>query len=162
MEQYELVYETLKNMNITYDIVEHPPVFTTEEADSYIEGMEGVRTKSLFLNNKKKTAYYLLIMDDSKQLDMNRFKEIVGEKQLSFSSSERLMEKVSLQPGAVSIFGLINNKEKDIKVFLDKEILSERLMSFHPNDNTKTIFISTEDMYKFIKDIGYEYNVVEI
>lgn len=162
MEQYELVYQTLKNMNITYDIVEHPAAFTTEEADSYIEGREGVRTKSLFLNNKKKTAYYLLIMDDSKQLDMNRFKEIVGEKQLSFSSPERLMEKVSLQPGSVSIFGLINNKEKDIKVFLDKEMLSERLMSFHPNDNTKTIFISAEDMYKFIKSIGYKYNVVEI
>ncbi len=54
-----------------YTIVEHPPALTTEEADRYIEGVEGVRTKSMFLTNKKKTAFYLLIMDDQKQLDMD-------------------------------------------------------------------------------------------
>jgi len=149
-------------MNIPYEVVEHPPALTTEEADNYIVGKEGVRTKTLFLTNKKKTAYYLVIMDDAKRLDMEYLAEILSEKRISFGSPERLMKKMGLPPGVVSIFGLLNNDEHDIKIYLDKEMLSERLTSFHPNDNTKTIFISTEDMYKFITAIGYEYNIVEL
>lgn len=62
----KLVYKTLADLGMDYTIVEHPPALTTEEADCYIEGIEGVRTKSMFLTNKKKTAFYLLIMDDQK------------------------------------------------------------------------------------------------
>lgn len=162
MEQSQIVYNALNKMNILYEVVEHPPALTTEEADSYIVGKEGVRTKTLFLTNKKKTAYYLVIMDDAKRLDMEHLAAILNEKRISFGSTERLMKKMAISPGAVSIFGLLNNDEHDIKVYLDKEMLSERLMSFHPNDNTKTIFISTEDMYKFITTIGYEYTIVEL
>ena len=162
MEQYQKVYDALKKMNIPYEVVEHPPALTTEEADNYIVGKEGVRTKTLFLTNKKKTAYYLVVMDDAKRLDMEHLAEILNEKRISFGSPERLMKKMGLPSGVVSIFGLLNNDEHDIKVYLDKEMLSERLMSFHANDNTKTIFISTEDMYKFITAMGYEYNIVEL
>jgi Ala-tRNA(Pro) deacylase len=162
MEQYQVVYEALKRMGIPYDIVEHPPALTTEEADSYIVGKEGVRTKTLFLCNRKRTAFFLVIMDDDKQLDMKKLRGILHEKSISFCSPEKLMEKMSLPPGVVSLFGLLNNPDRDIKVCLDKEMLSEKFMSFHPNDNTKTIFISTEDMYKFLEELGYEYSIVEL
>ncbi len=162
MEQCEIVYEALKKMGITYDLVEHPPALTTEEADSYIAGKEGVRTKTLFLCNRKKTAYYLVIMDDKKRLDMKKLGEIINEKSMSFASPEKLMEKMSLTSGVVSLFGLLNNTEHDIKVCLDKEMLSEKYMSFHANDNTKTIFISTEDMYKFITTLDYEYSIIDL
>lgn len=162
MEQCQMVYEALKKMGITYDLVEHPPALTTEEADSYIAGKEGVRTKTLFLCNRKKTTYYLVIMDDKKRLDMKKLGKIINEKGMSFGSPEKLMEKMSLTPGVVSLFGLLNNTEHDIKVCLDKEMLSEKYMSFHANDNTKTIFISTDDMYKFITTLGYEYSIIDL
>lgn len=162
MEAYEKVYEALKSMGISYDIVEHPPALTTEEADSYIEGKEGVRTKTLFLCNRKRTAFFLVIMDDQKQLDMKKLAKILGERSISFVSPDRLMEKMSLPAGVVSLFGLLNNEERDIKVYLDREMLSEKMMTFHPNDNSKTAFISTEDMYRFIEELGYEYHVVEL
>lgn len=162
MGNYEKVKEKLNELNIGFEIVEHPPALTTEEADSYIEGIEGVRTKSLFLTNKKKTVYYLLIMDDAKRLDMEKFSEITETPRIKFCSENSLMEKMELPPGVVSIFGLLNNKDKDIQVYLDKEILSENRMSFHPNDNTKTIFIPTDDMLKFINSIGFEYEVIEL
>ena len=63
MDAYQQVANKLQELGITFDVVEHPPAFTTEQADSYIEGMEGVRTKTMFLTNKKKTQYYLLIME---------------------------------------------------------------------------------------------------
>lgn len=161
MEQFEKVYEKLNELNISFEAVEHSAATTTEEADKYVEGIEGVLTKSLFLTNDKKTAYYLLIMDDHDKLNMNEFKEIVGAKRLKFASSDSLYKKMKLQPGVVSIFGLLNNPEKDIKLYFDTKILKEKRISFHPNDNTKTIFIGIDDMLKFIKNIGFEYEEVK-
>ena len=149
-------------MNIPFEIVEHEPALTTEQADSFIEGIEGVRTKTMFLTNKKKTEFYLLIMDDKKRLDMDIFKEIVASKQIKMASKNSLFEKMMLPPGVVSPFGLLNNEDKDIKVYIDKEIIDEERMCFHPNTNEKTIFLKTLDLLKFIESIGYDVNIVEI
>ena len=132
MEAYEKVVEVLNGLDIPFDIVEHEPALTTEQADSFIEGIEGVRTKTMFLTNKKKTAYYLLIMDDQKRLDMDLLKELIGANRVRMASPESLFEKMSLPAGVVSPFGLLNNAEKDIHVYFDKEIMSEKRMSFHP------------------------------
>ena len=162
MEAYQQVAKKLQELGITYDVVEHPPALTTEQADSYIEGLEGVRTKSMFLTNKKKTQFYLLIMDDKKPLDMDDFKEQVKANRIRMASAESLAEKMQLPPGTVSPFGLLNNDEKDIRVYFDKDILSEEIMTFHPNTNEKTIFISTTDLFKFLQDLGYSYEVLEL
>ena len=162
MDAYQQVANKLQELGITFDVVEHPPAFTTEQADSYIEGMEGVRTKSMFLTNKKKTQYYLLIMDDKKRLDMDDFKVQVGADRIRMASLDSLAEKMSLPAGTVSPFGLLNNEEKDIQVYFDKEIIDEERMTFHPNTNEKTIFISTQDLFKFLQDLGYSYQVLEL
>lgn len=162
MDNYSKLENKLKELNINFELINHPPALTTEEADSYIVGIEGVRTKSMFLTNKKKTAYYLLIMDDKKRLDMDLFKEITEENRIKMASSDSLMEKMILPPGVVSIFGLLNNKERDIKVYFDSDIVNEERMSFHPNVNTKTIFLSTADVMKFINEIGFDYSVIDL
>ena len=71
-----------------------------------------------------------------------------------------LKEKMNLPPGVVSPFGLLNNGDKDINIFLDDEIMSKERMSFHPNTNDKTIFIKTSDLVKFIKSLGYRVNII--
>lgn len=161
MNLYKKVEETLASLGIPFELVEHEPALTTEQADRFIEGIEGVRTKTMFLTNKKKTAYYLLIMDDHKRLDMEAFGEIVGGKRIKMASSDSLYEKMMLPPGVVSPFGLLYNDDRDISVFIDKEIIDEDRMSFHPNTNEKTIFIKTTDLLKFIEAIGYEAKVIE-
>ena len=162
MDAYQQVATKLQELGITFDVVEHPPAFTTEQADSYIEGMEGVRTKSMFLTNKKKTQYYLLIMDDKKRLDMDDFKVQVGADRIRMASLDSLAKKMNLPAGTVSPFGLLNNEEKDIQVYFDKEIIDEERMTFHPNTNEKTIFISTQDLFKILQDLGYSYQVLEL
>ena len=159
---YDKVKEYLNTIGIQFKIVEHEPAYTTEEADKYIEGYDGVRTKTMFICNKKKTNYYMIIMDDSKRLDMNKFKEIVSEKQMKMASKEALKEKLGIEPGMVSPFGLLNNDEKDVKIYMDKEIIIEEIMTFHPNDNTKTLFITTKDLFKYLENIGYEINIIEL
>ena len=79
-----------------------------------------------------------------------------------FASDDELKEKMRLPPGVVSIFGLLNNPEKDIRLYLDIDLLEEKIITFHPNDKTKTIFISTEDMIQFTINIGYNYGVIKI
>lgn len=162
MEAYQQVAKKLQELGITYDVVEHPPAFTTEQADSYIEGLEGVRTKSMFLTNKKKTQYYLLIMDDKKLLDMDDFKEQVKANRIRMASAESLAEKMQLPPGTVSPFGLLNNDEKDIRVYFDKDIVSEEIMTFHLNTNEKTIFIKTQDLFRFLESIDFKYEILSL
>ena len=160
MDAYQQVANKLQELGITFDVVGHPPVFTTEQADSYIEGMEGVRTKSMFLTNRKKTQYYLLIMDDKKRLDMDDFKVQVGADRIRIASLDSLAEKMTLPAGTVSPFGLLNNEEKDILVYFDKDIVSEDIMTFHPNTNEKTIFIKSKDLFRFLESIGFTYGVL--
>ncbi|PMD73109.1 prolyl-tRNA synthetase associated domain-containing protein [Companilactobacillus nuruki] len=162
MSPYEQVKTKLTNLKISFDIVEHPAVYTTEEADKYIAGKAGVRTKSLFLTNRKKNTFYLVFMEDVKRLDMKNFAEIVGEKHIKFASEDLLMKKLGLKPGFVSIFGLLNNKEKDVQVYFEKSIVGNVPLTFHPNDNTKTIFVRMKGLEKFLNDLGYEYHVIEL
>ena len=162
MDAYQQVANKLQELGIPFAVVEHPPAFTTEQADRYIEGMEGVRTKSMFLTNKKKTQYYLLIMDDQKSLDMDLFKGLVSANRIRMASLDSLAEKVSLSAGTVSPFGLLNNPERDIQIYFDKDIVSEDIMTFHPNTNEKTIFVATRDLFKFLTYLGYDYQILEL
>ncbi|ULJ59955.1 prolyl-tRNA synthetase associated domain-containing protein [Wielerella bovis] len=162
MDLYTPVVDTLNKLAIPFQIVAHPPALTIEQADSFIEGIDGVRTKTLFLCNRKKTAFYLLIMDSAKRLDMDAFKETVGESRISMTSSNSLFEKMKLSAGVVSPFGLLNTPEKDIAVYIDQAIMSEERMSFHPNTNEKTLFLASTDLLKFLTHIGCPANIIEL
>ena len=162
MDQYVFVKEKLKEMGITYRIIEHPPAMTTEEADRYIEGEEGVKTKTLFLCNKKSKDYYLVVTDGAKPVDMKHLEALIPTKGLHFCSEEKLMNKLGLRAGTVSIFGLLNNEEHDVNVILDEEILAEKYITFHPNVNTATAFITMEDMFRFFEAAGYEYRTLKL
>ena len=155
------VFEKLDSMQIEYEVVNHEPCVTTEEADRFIENIEGVRSKTLFLVGKKKRNYYLVILDDSKKLDIKKFNDIVNDK-LSFAKEEELEEKLALKRGYVSLFGILNNKEEDVKIYLDNDIFKEERISFHPNINTATLFIKNEDMLKFIKSMDFGYNIINV
>lgn len=95
-------------------------------------------------------------------LDMDLLKDLVGANRIRMASSESLFEKMMLPAGAVSPFGLLNNTDKDIQVYFDKEIMSEKRMSFHPNTNEKTLFWDTKDILKFLEAIGYEAHIIEL
>lgn len=162
MDLYQPVADKLNELGIAFQIVGHEPALTTEQADSFIEGIDGVRTKTMFLTNKKKTQFYLLIMDDQKMLDIDAFKEIVGANRIRMASSDSLHDKIHLPPGVVSPFGLLNNKEHDISVYIDKEIIPEERMSFHPNTNEKTIFLTTKDLLRFLEAIDCPAEIIEL
>lgn len=158
----QAVYAALNQMGIAYEVVHHPAANSTEEADAYIEGHEGVRSKTLFLCNRKKNAYYLLVMDDGKRLDMKQLGGLLDEKGMQFASAAQLQQKMALTPGVVSLFGLLNNEEHDIRVCLDQEMLSAPRISFHPNDNRQTLFMDMADVFRFVNILKYSHSVVDL
>lgn len=148
------VYDVLEELNIPYMRVEHEATATCEEADKVMGALTGTPSKSLFLTNKKKTEFWLVLMNGNKPLNIKEFSPLVGEKHLSFATEEKMVEKLGLTPGSVSVFGLINNLEHDVHVVADTQLRQRDKITFHPNINTVTIEIPTADMYRFIEKMG--------
>lgn len=150
-KEEQRVYDVLDKLNIDYKIVQHKAVYTAEEANEVDYGIEGQHCKNLFLRNRKGNQHYLVILDDSKQADLRNITDQIGSTPLSFASEKRLNKYLGLIPGAVSPFGLINDEEKEVEVLIDKDLAKSDTISFHPNVNTATIFLSYKDFERFLK-----------
>jgi Ala-tRNA(Pro) deacylase len=133
---------------------EHPPVFTVEEAEQHWRDIHAVHCKNLFVRNEKGNAHYLVIVERSTSVDMKRLTAQLGEDRLSFASPERLALHLGLTPGAVSPFGIINDREHAVAVVLDEDLRSADRIAFHPNVNTATIALSFADFERFLASQG--------
>jgi len=153
-EKEERVYEVLDELGISYNRHEHPPVYTVEEAEKQWTEITGAHCKNLFLRNKKGNRHYLVILEASKVADLKSLNKLLGEDRLSFASEKRLMRYLGLETGAVSVFGLINDKEKHVKVVIDEDLKKVEAVNFHPNVNTATVGISFLDFEKFLTWCG--------
>lgn len=155
------VCEVLDTLEIPYTRHEHPPVFTVEQAEQHWTNIEGVHCKNLFLRNKKGNRHYLVIAETSKPVDLRRLNEKLGDDRLSFGSPERLLWLLGLEPGSVSPFGLINDRQKEVMVILDEDLKSASRVNFHPNVNTATVGLSREDFEKFLAWTGNSVRYLE-
>ncbi len=159
----EKIYEYLKNKNICYEITEHEAVFNMEEASKVDNLYPECGAKNLFVRDDKKRNYYLITVKGDKKVNLKEFKNKYGTRQLSFASADGLMNILGLIPGAVTPFGLLNDKEHKVIFYLDKDFfLGKKLIGVHPNDNTATIWLKVEDLTKIIKENGTEINIIEI
>lgn len=156
------VYDILEELNISYEKREHPPVYTCEEAKKFTADMKGIHTKNLFLRNKKGNKHYLIVLEDSKTLNIKEFGIKIGEKNISFASKERLMKYLGLTPGGVSIFGLVNDEMNFVKLILDNSILKSEYVNVHPNINTATVNLSVSDLKKFIEWSGNNIEIMDV
>ena len=146
----ENVYQVLDSLGIKYKKIEHPVVHTVEDADKLGLEIEGGINKCLFLRNKKGDRHYLILIRGTKRLNLKKLEKLLNETRLSFASPERLMKYLKLTPGSVSPFGLINDSEKVIIAIVDNELLAYEELAFHPNINTQTLVLKTEDFKKFL------------
>ena len=148
------VFDFLKKLNISYEVYNHPAVFTVEESKQHRIGSGFGENKNLFLRNNKGNKHYLITISSSKKLDIDNLAKILGEKSLGFASEERLKKYLNLTPGSVSPFGLVNDANKEVIFVFDRDLLKYNKLGFHPNINTQTVIISTDDFKKFIESTG--------
>jgi len=154
-DQERAVVARLDDLGIAYERHEHPPVATVDEAEAHWAGIDATHCKNLFLRNQKGTVHYLVVLMHSKKADLRRVADQVGDGKLSFASPERLMRHLGLTPGSVSPFGLINDRDRAVRVVLDRDLKSATRVSFHPNINTATYVISAADFEKFLDASGH-------
>lgn len=152
------VEEKLEELNITYKKVEHPAVYTVEEAKEKVPKIDGLGCKNLFLKTQKKELFLYTLPED-KQISLNNLSEILGVTRFHFASSKTLEEVLGIIPGSVTPLAIINDKEKKVTVILDKELKDKNIL-VHPNRNTATISISYNDLEKYIKSLNHK--IIEI
>ncbi len=156
------IYKVLEELQIVYEKYDHPAVFTVAEAEKYDIRIEAAHTKNLFLTNKKEDKYYLVVVPSKKRADMKKLAKDLGASRLSFGKPEKLLEYLNLTPGSVSPFGLINDTNHKVTVVVDTDLLSAPVVGFHPNINTATLVVKSEDFLKFLKFTGNELITVKI
>ena len=156
------VEKFLQTNQIEYVLHEHPAVYTCQEAEKYCGHIPGLACKNLLLKNKKASRYFLLVLSAVKRADLKKISEMLGEGKISFASTEALHQKLGLEPGAVSPFGLLNDKNHEIEVYIDQEVYDALIVSFHPNRNTASLELTGEMFRKFLQIIGYKINVIDL
>ncbi len=155
------VYQYLTEQNIPYEITEHQAVFNMEELDAVELPYPEWDAKNLFVRDDKKKNYYLITVKGDKRVNLKEFRKQHGLRNLSFASSEDLLEIMGLQPGSVSPLGLLNDEERRVHFFLDAEFDGNKI-GIHPNENTATIWLAAKDLMELIEKHGNEEEFVEI
>lgn len=144
----------LQKLDIAVTRYEHPAVFTCEQAEQHCATIPGAKSKNLFIRNEKGTQHYLIVVSAEKRINLQALASQLNEKRLSFASQERLMRYLKLTPGSVSPFGLINDTDKHVVVIIDNDLTRHEIVAFHPNINTATLTITTDDFKKFLTTCG--------
>lgn len=156
------VYQFLKDNNIQYEVTEHPAVYNMEEMDN-LHLPYPYSAKNLFVRDDKKANYYLITVKEVKRVNLKEFRKQNGTRNLSFASENDLIDILRLTPGSVTPFGLLNDKEQKVKFYIDEDLLSgDGMIGIHPNENTATVWLKTEDLIKILKENGNEINIVKI
>tara|TARA_Y100000310_G_C20630414_1_gene788334 strand:- start:228 stop:707 length:480 start_codon:yes stop_codon:yes gene_type:complete len=146
---------------IGYEEFKHKAVFTVQESKELKKDIPGLHCKCLFLKDSL-GKFYLIGLPALKRLDIKSLRKKLEVRKLHFASSEELFDKLSLKPGSVSIFGLVNDKERDVKFILDKEVWDAEKVGFHPNQNTATLVLKHEDLEKFYNSVENDKRVIEL
>lgn len=154
----ENIYQYLRDHNIMFVVTEHGAVFNMEDLKSVELPYPDADAKNLFVRDDKRRNYYLITVKGDKRVDLKDFRRKHELRPLTFASADELMEIMKLYPGAVTPFGLLNDDEHKVKLFLD-EAFGAGLIGVHPNDNTATIWLQTADLVRIIKEHG---NLVEL
>lgn len=156
------VLNFLKEHKIDFRIYEHPPLPTIEEALKYWKDIDSTHCKNLFFRNHKGNRHYLVIFDHRQAMGIHDLEKKLRQGKLSFASEKRMEKYLGLKPGSVSVFGLINDSDNHVYVFLDQNIKISDFISFHPNDNTATVVISFKDFEKFLELSGNQFEWLEL
>lgn len=157
----EDLFETLRALGIETRTIEHPPVYTVEEAKAHRGGLAGMHIKNLFLRNKK-GAMWLVVAPEDHALDLKRVGERIGAGHVSFASAERLMTYLGVAPGSVTPFGVVNDAEGKVTVVLEAAVAASEMVNAHPLTNDKTTTIRTRDLLRFLEALAHPPLVVAL
>jgi len=156
------VISYLNDLNIPFDLYEHPPVSTVEEALPYWKDIDSAHCKNLFFRNHKGNRHYLVILDHRRQLNIQDLEQKLKQGKISFASPKRMERYLGLSAGSVSVFGIINDHDNHVHLFIDAALHSAEGISFHPNENNATLVISFASFLRFLESSGNSYEFITL
>ena len=151
----------LEAQGIAYQRLEHPPVYTCEQAALYRPTLPGVSTKNLFLRDEKR-RFYLVVTACEKRLDLKQLSRLISAPKLNLGSPEKLLELLGVTPGAVTTLGLINDMQHAVALWVDADIWQGENFWCHPLVNTATLIIARADLLRFFELTGHTPQVVHM
>jgi len=156
------LYKILDQLNIPFEYHEHPPAPTIAEAKKYWKDIVATHCKNIFFRNHKGNRHYLVILEHTRDLNIHDLEHRLKQGKLSFASPKRMMKYLGLTPGSVSPFGLINDHENHVHLFLDINLKKSEKISFHPNINTASLIINFKDFERYLEWTGNSYSFLEL
>jgi Ala-tRNA(Pro) deacylase len=148
-------YDYLKEHGVEFEITEHPAVWNMDDVAQLEMPHPEADAKNLFVREDKTQNYHMITVKGDKRVDLKALRKSEGLRALKFASAEELAERLDLYAGAVTPLGLLNDKSRQITLYLDSYFLDPpALIGAHPNDNTATVWLKTEDLVRLIQEHG--------
>lgn len=163
LEKEIRTYDYLDKLGIEYERVDHEPAETMEACKAVDEALGVEMCKNLMLCNKQKTAFYLLLMPGDKKFKTKELSAQINSARLSFAEAEYMEKYLDITPGSLSVMGLINDTENQVKLLIDEDVLKAEYIGCHPCINTSSLKLLTADVVeKFIPSTGHDFTTVHL
>lgn len=163
LEREVRVYDLLDKLGIEYERTDHEKANTMEKCNEIDKILDTIICKNLFLCNRQQTEFYLLMMPGDKPFKTKYITKQLGCSRLSFAPSERMLEYLDIKPGAVSIMGLMNDKDNKIQLVIDKPVVESETLGCHPCVCTSSLKFKTKDIIeKFLPAVHHEPIIVDL
>lgn len=156
------LFEFLAAHEIEYVRHNHPPVFTCDEERQHVPESGAARTKNLFFRDRRGKRHLLLVTSCAKNVSIATFTETSGADRLSFASAERLKDRLGVEPGAVTVLGLVNDPQHAVELFVDFDVWSAPSLHAHPLRNDATLVLTHDALVRFLKATGHEPRIVSV
>jgi len=156
------LYRLFERLAIQFEYHEHPPLATIEDARIHWKDYNSGRCKNIFFRNHKGDKHYLVILEHLRQLNIKDLEKRLKQGKLTFASDQRLKKYLGVEPGSVSPFGIINDTEKHVHLFIDEKLKEFDRLAFHPNINTASLVISKSDFLKFLEYTGNTFEFIKL
>ena len=141
---------------------DHPPVFTCEEELRHVPESGAARTKNLFMRDRRGRRHLLLVTLCAKSVSIADFAATAGADRLSFGSPERLMTHLGVEPGSVTLLGLVNDAACAVELYVDADVWAAPSIHAHPLRNDATLVLSHADVVRFLVATGHRPRVVTV
>ena len=157
------VYDLLDSLGIEYLRTDHGHADTMEACNEIDKVLDVLICKNLFLCNRQKTKFYLLMMPGDKPFKTKELSSQINSARLSFASAEAMEEYLDILPGSVSVMGLMNDTENCVQLLIDEDILASELVGCHPCVNTSSLSFRVHDLIDvFLPAVGHSYITVRL
>jgi len=156
-------YDYLDRLGISYLRTDHGRADNMEACNEIDAVLGVIICKNLFLCNRQRTAFYLLMMPGDKKFKTKELSAQIHSARLSFASPEEMLEHLDIEPGAVSIMGLMNDREHAVKLLIDEDVLKDEYVGCHPCVCTSSLKIRTRDIIdRYLPATGHTFQTVRL